>query len=245
MSGQVRNLQHHVKNANHSNMNRQMVIEDEMELLSEAAANVKTPGFQVRMPHMKEHVQHGISYVAKNGHIRDLNRGAAKHTGAPHDLYLSNGYFAVQAPDGVRYTLNGHFRINEANQLTTSDGYPVLSAGGAPIEIPASTNIRVLTDGSISGEKGEFITKIQVSTFADEQAMDDDGMRGYFRTAQPAIVPDRFEVIQGAVIGSNVRIVEVMGRLAILGHHWNDSHSHQNQEDETQFDVASKLAPVN
>ena len=49
-------------------MNRQMVIEDEMELLSDAAANVKTPGFQVRMPHMKEHIQHGISYVAKRSY---------------------------------------------------------------------------------------------------------------------------------------------------------------------------------
>ena len=35
--------------------------------------------------------------------------------------------------------------------------------------------------------------------------MNDEGMQGYFKADQPAIVPDNFEVVQGAVIGSNMK----------------------------------------
>src|SRR5690606_532869 len=58
-----------------------------------------------------------------------LGQGAERDTGAPLDVMVrGEGFFVVQTTEGVRYTRDGHFDRNQAQQLITADGALVLDA---------------------------------------------------------------------------------------------------------------------
>jgi len=68
---------------------------------------------------------------------RDFSQGPLMVTEGETDLAIDGpGFFKVETPQGVRYTRNGAFRLNEQGQLVTREGYPVLGKGG-PITLNA------------------------------------------------------------------------------------------------------------
>ena len=62
----------------------------------------------------------------------DMGIGNFIKTENPLDLALShdNAFFAIQTPNGVRYTRDGAFEINNEGILVTKQGYRVLSSEG-------------------------------------------------------------------------------------------------------------------
>ena len=67
----------------------------------------------------------------------DMSPGALRLTGDPLDFGIDGeGFFAVQTPQGVRYTRNGQFSVNAEGFLVNSMGFQVLSPNGAPIRAP-------------------------------------------------------------------------------------------------------------
>jgi flagellar basal-body rod protein FlgF len=64
----------------------------------------------------------------------DFTPAAARDTGEPLDFAVTGeGFFAVQTPQGVRYTRNGQFALDSQGRLVTARGDLVLGGGGAPI----------------------------------------------------------------------------------------------------------------
>ncbi|HHX87138.1 MAG TPA: flagellar hook-basal body complex protein, partial [Firmicutes bacterium] len=61
----------------------------------------------------------------------DLTPGAIEETGRELDFALSSGYFTVQGQDGLIYTRNGRFFLNQEGYLVTADNLPVLGDNGA------------------------------------------------------------------------------------------------------------------
>ena len=62
-----------------------------------------------------------------------------QETGEPLDFAIAgNGFFAVQSPQGVRYTRDGQFRASAQGVLTDSGGNAVLDQGGAQIKVSAA-----------------------------------------------------------------------------------------------------------
>lgn len=79
----------------------------------------------------------------------DISQGPERETGGTFDLMLRGaGFFVVQTDQGVRYSRDGHFDRNEANQLVTADGSLVLDSEGTPIVVDTE-RIRIKSDGSI------------------------------------------------------------------------------------------------
>ena len=67
----------------------------------------------------------------------DYQQGALESTGNTFDLAISgDGFFAVQTPDGVRYSRNGAFFKNTQGYLQDIRGYNLLDAQGNPVRIP-------------------------------------------------------------------------------------------------------------
>jgi flagellar basal-body rod protein FlgF len=57
-------------------------------------------------------------------------------------MAMGNAWFAVQGLDGTEaYTRAGSFEVSATGQLLTSTGLPVLSDGGAPIDIPPGAEV--------------------------------------------------------------------------------------------------------
>ncbi|MGL5686149.1 MAG: flagellar hook-basal body protein [Vagococcus fluvialis] len=67
---------------------------------------------------------------------KNMTMGSMKQTNKQTDYaILGDGFFNIQLANGtIGYTKNGHFQVNEQNQLVTQEGYLVLSDNGQPID---------------------------------------------------------------------------------------------------------------
>ena len=84
----------------------------------------------------------------------DYQQGALESTGNTFDLAIvGDGFFAVQTPDGVRYSRNGAFFKNTQGYLQDIRGYNLLDTQGNPIRIPeniSDSQVFIPSDGVIS-----------------------------------------------------------------------------------------------
>lgn len=86
----------------------------------------------------------------------DMTVGSFSRTENPLDLALknANAFFAIMTPNGVRYTRDGAFELDNSGILVNKNGFPVLSREGidegSVISIDlASSNVEVNKNGDI------------------------------------------------------------------------------------------------
>jgi flagellar basal-body rod protein FlgG len=131
--------------------------------ISTNLSNVDTPGYRQQLSSVNDFREMLLSRVA-GADVRligsistavrldqpelDLSQGALVETGRPLDLAIAGAaFFTVQTPEGLQYTRDGRFRLDEQRRLVTADGYPVLGEGG-PITIPPG-DVWVDPDGTV------------------------------------------------------------------------------------------------
>jgi flagellar basal-body rod protein FlgF len=151
--------------------------------------------------------------VAEGPRSLDFRPGAVTTTGRDLDLAIDGpGFFAVETPDGVRYTRNGHFTRRADNVLATEDGYAVLGDNG-PIRLPNDGSAITVDGGQIlSGTTA--VGKPQIVDFASYTGLArEDGAR--FRAAQGTATKAAASstLVSGALEQSNVSVVERMAQL--------------------------------
>ncbi len=208
-------------------LSRQMVLRNQMDVVANNIANASTPGFKAEMMLMSEvelPAERGVdlSYVQDFATARDFSPGSVRATGNPLDLAVQgDGFFAVQTPDGVRYTRVGRFQLDANGTLVTSQGYPVL-AGGGPVTLdPDDGPVYVAEDGSIStdlafgGQQQVVAGKLDLVDFAD---------RGQLTPAQDNLFDAKGQqptaatgkIAQGMLEDSNVRpIIEMTSLIEV------------------------------
>ena len=126
----------------------------------------------------------------------------------------------VDTPAGERYGRGGQLQLNDAFELVTAAGYPVLDEGGAPLTLPGGAgDVAVAADGTVSAD-GVAVGRLQLVAFADEQALEKAGDGLYRSPAEGAPPPEPAagaRVVQGMLEGSNVKpIVEIATMMATL-----------------------------
>ncbi len=113
-------------------------------VLSNNLANVSTTGFRAELSTFRcgaagrPGLQHAcLRMDATSGYLEQA--GPAIQTGKSTDLMArGNAWFAVQGLDGLEaYTRNGALEVTADGQLVTATGLPVLTDGGAPVDVPA------------------------------------------------------------------------------------------------------------
>ena len=127
-----------------------------LDVISNNLANLNTNGFkrddvvigdylrlykevQDTLP-IKDHTRDAAKYQNRNlNRVPNISEeyteyqvGAMAKTENPLDFALQkpNAYFAVQTPDGVRYTRDGSFTIDNEGYIVTKEGHRVLSRAG-------------------------------------------------------------------------------------------------------------------
>ena len=157
----------------------------------------------------------------------DYQQGPLQTTGNTYDLAISGqGFFAIQTPDGIRYTRNGAFFRNQAGVIQDIRGYNLLDINGQPITIPQNIgNERILVagDGTIyatnpRNRPQQRLTQIQLVQFDNPRAVQKQGDNLFYavtdnngNVAQPQQATG--QVIQGMLEKSNVQIVNAMVEL--------------------------------
>jgi flagellar basal-body rod protein FlgF len=155
-----------MENPGYIALSRQMVLRRQMDLLANNLANLTTPGYRGESMLFVEHLKptqprEQVAFVQDLATVRDLRAGPMSHTGNPLDLAIKGeGYFAVETPEGERYTRAGGFTLDPDGQIVTVKGYPLLGKGGAPITVPPDSGaVTVARDGTVSSDQGEGLER--------------------------------------------------------------------------------------
>lgn len=150
------------------------------------------------------------SYILAPSRVyTDHTQGALEETGMPLDFAIQGaGYFAIQTVDGVGYTRNGSFTLDEEGFLTLPGQGRVLDLAGQPMQLMVDT-IQVDGYGAISDQEGLYLGQIGVYTFPDEGALQRSEQDLFLPGAdqpQAEAVPLRWKAIER----SNVELVQEM-----------------------------------
>ncbi len=193
--------------------------ERRMTQLTNNLANADTAGYKKEKVTFWEMVyasSHGPR-VGKALHpLVNHDQGPAKVTGNPLDLAINgDGFFRIQTPEGIRYTRDGNFHLNDQGQMTTTNGDLLMGQGGtitiAGDEVDISKEGRIFVDGQqvdqvaiVTFESFESLEKIGQNLF---QANGEDGQE---------IEAEDYEIKQGFVEASNVNTMSEMTEMIDL-----------------------------
>jgi len=159
-----------------------VAVEARQSAIANNIANASTPGFKRQEP-----VQLGFYEVfsqnlrrpflfttdpAPAGGVKIVETftntaaGALRNTENPLHVALQGpGYFAIDTPNGERYTRDGAFTIDADGHLATKDGSKVQSISGQPIDVSGGT-VNIARNGSVTVE-GSAAGQIRVIEFEE------------------------------------------------------------------------------
>lgn len=216
-----------MENTGYIAISRHASLWRQLEAVSNNLANVNTPSFKgermmfreylVRTPSAGRPTGENVSFVQDVGVLRDMREGPMTKTENPFDLAIhGEGFFVVETPDGLRYTRNGHFRLDDNGTVVDSDGAALMLTGDKPLIIaPNETEIRIAGDGSVNTENGP-LGKLRVVRFDNPQLLRKVEGGKYDSSVEPKDV-DKPEVVQGMIEESNVQaVVELTNLISIM-----------------------------
>ena len=214
--------------------------ETKLDTISNNLANVSTTGYKRQNAEFEDLLYQNIRAAAPTASggaepsgtqvgtgvrvvttSRSFAQGATQQTNNPLDLAVEGqGFFTVTKANGdIGYTRNGNFKIDNTGRLVTNDGLAV----EPPITIPTdATSVAIGQDGTISattagGRTTVQLGQLQLATFPNPNGLEATG-HNFFTPTQASGEPTtgapgidgRGSILQGALEGSNVEMVEEM-----------------------------------
>ena len=197
-----------------------------LEIINNNLANVNTAGFKRQVivgktQSFEETLASTLSTTdtfAKGDHQRtpgvvnirtatDFTPGPIKNTGNPMDVALlnPNDFFVVDTPGGQQFTRAGNFTLNEAGEVGTADGMPVMGDGGALVA--NGVGVKISNDGSVTVD-GVRTGKLRVVRFSDTSELTPVG-NTRFTKAAGGVEPETVEaeVEPAALEMANVSVI--------------------------------------
>lgn len=204
-------------------LSSQIALERRLTTIADNMANLNTVGFrgtEVKFDEVLSNTENKlnakVAFVTQGNDYLSSDNGGLESSGNPLDFAVKgDAWFAMNTPAGVVLTRDGRFSMSETGQLISTRGYPVLDAGGAPIQLnPNGGDPVVNTDGTI------FQQNQQVGSIGLYSA---DVSKGYLRYDNSGIIPSEAPqaivnqsgvgVIQGHIEQSNVNGLREMTQL--------------------------------
>ncbi|MGQ9655859.1 MAG: flagellar hook-basal body protein [Thermodesulfobacteriota bacterium] len=192
-----------------------VVRQAQMDVLAHNLSNTNTVAFKTEeMASEERPLDTGRLGVSQAGGVQrslDLRPGPVQPTGESLDLALvGEGFFLVQAQDGIRLTRDGRFSISQDGRLVFM-GMPVLGEGG---EIYVGDEpFQVANDGRISRGETE-IGRLRVVTVTSPQELEREG-HGLFRVSREETVKgvEGPAILQGYLETSNADPIRIMVQI--------------------------------
>lgn len=139
----------------------------------------------------------------------DFSGGKLRETKGQFDMAIKEaGFFEVKTAQGLAYTRNGMFHLDDKNRLVTEKGDPVMGDKGE-IKLKKG-DIRVNSEGEIQVD-GAVAGKIKVVEFPETKALQQTG-EGYFVGENPKPIKD-VALATGHLEESNVNAFEEMTEI--------------------------------
>jgi flagellar basal-body rod protein FlgF len=223
--------------------------ERNLQMTANNVANANTDGYKADKAVFAEYLTKEKSklppatelrYAAVDEMWMDRSEGSLKFTGRKLDTALhGDGWFAVNTPNGERYTRAGSFVMDQAGILRTPEGHEVLGQlsadlkqPGSKIQIPLdSREVNIGQDGTVSvinpdingSNNNQFIGKLKMVRFDDQRMLEREG-HTLIKTkdgAQPLAVEPLTTVEQGYLEISNVNAIHGMNELIVVNRYFD------------------------
>ncbi len=199
-----------------------------LNVISNNMTNVSTPGYKedrIMQSTFRDEMIYRYDRDGKNAigrvswvntadeRVTDYSEGGIRETGAPMDVGLTgNGFFEIQTDNGMVYTRNGSFNLDNDGYLLLPGVGRVMGTNGA-IRL-TTDDITIDRQGNITSvDGGQYFGTIRVVDFADyNQLTKITG--GVFRAnAQPQAADAGTTITQKYLEDSNVEMAEEMTRM--------------------------------
>lgn len=229
-------------------LSSQVALEQRLSTLADNVANLNTVGFRATEIKFQDVLQKSagteVHYVDPGKEFLSEKNGALTPTGNSLDFAIrGNAYFQVQTPSGPALTRDGRFSLTPSGGLVTVQGYPVLDAGGSPIQIATrGETVALGNDGSIQvdGQRAAVLGLFEANM-----------NNGYQRVGGSALIPaggaqavvDRIDagVVQGFVEESNANPVQEMTRLIMVQRNFEDVSASMQKNESTLEEAIKSL----
>lgn len=229
-------------------LSAQMALEKRLDTIADNIANAGTVGFRATEVKFEDLVsgtgQKSIDFASTGTNFLSDKQGELVRTGNPLDFAVKgNAWFSISTPVGQVMTRDGRFTMLNTGALVTHEGYPVLDAGGAPIQLnPNAGTPQVGADGTIT-QDGHLQGAIGVFDFTPGDDVKRFGNSGVIPSAPPQPAVDRSDVgvLQGFVEQSNVNAIQEMTKLIALQRNFDSTASLVRQSESSMDDAIKTL----
>lgn len=232
------------------------VLRLKQENLSANAANVTTPGYKYQKI-VQQTLPTSVAMNQKGGARRNqpqvlgdfsfgnqvdaavtvMSGGSLGQTTSSTDLALiGDGFFTVNGPNGVMYTKNGQFSVNEAGQLVTAEGYRVQTTGNVVFD----QNTRIDQNGYINGTNAQLV----ISSFAGNT----DNLtvvEGSYFTGAGAVQNNGEAVLyQGYLEAGNIDLADIMVEMMEITREYEATQKVLHASNETLQKATNQVGKV-
>jgi flagellar basal-body rod protein FlgG len=204
------------------------------DVIANNLANTETAGFKRDFGRIL-HAEQGFDV----GTAVDFSPGDLISTKNSLDVAINgSGFFAVQTPQGERYTRNGSFSLSDKGDLVTKDGMTVLSTNNSPIHI-GEGEISIQDNGAVTVDGNEIAT-LKVVGFKKTNMLEKEGFHRFVWRGAPQDVENVAEprIASGHLEHSNVNGVDEMVHLMAA---YRDFESVQRTVKTLMTDMNSRL----
>lgn len=204
-------------------LSAQTTLEKRMTSIALNVANINTVGYRAAGISFSTYVvQNGedpVAYATKGKDYINQTHGPLIKTGNPLDIAVQgDGWFAIQTPAGTAYTRDGRMQMQPNGAVQTVNGYPILDAGGAPLQLdPSGGAVTIARDGMINqnGRQLGAVGLFQMQPNTNFTRVDNSGVIPD-KAPTPVLSFDNNGVIQGHVEGSNVNPVLELSKMMTI-----------------------------
>ncbi len=201
-------------------------LEQEFSAIAHNLANVNTVGYKRIATSFSEALEAQQSGAADSSEAElnlsvDFSQGLSFiETGRSLDVALyGQGFFVVETPEGLVYTRNGSFKVNQNGQIVDSIGRVVTGETG-PITIGADTaisQVNISNDGTISAN-GQELGKFRLVDFGENEGEILPAGNSCFVASEEVepTIAENVTVRQGYLESSNVKMVNELVSMIMV-----------------------------
>lgn len=199
-------------------LSAQVALEKRMNTIADNVANMNTVGFRATGVRFQDvlNASGDVAFASAGDTFIAGNRGDLRQTGNPFDFAVQgDAWFAIETPAGTVMTRDGRFTLTDTGALTTLEGYPVLDAGGAALQLDPADGPPVAGKDGALRQGGRLVGALGLFEFDPGPNFVRYGNSGIVPASEPQPVLDRADtgVAQGYVEEANVNPVLEMTRL--------------------------------
>lgn len=229
-------------------LSSQIALENRINTIADNVANANTVGFRATNVKFEDLVYgsgaKSMDFVSSGDTYLSQESGPLRETGNPYDFSVQgDAWFAIETPAGTIMTRDGRFTMLDTGALVTLEGYPVLDAGGAALQLnPREGAPEAGADGALR-QNGQPVGAIGLYEFEPGANFTRYGNSGIVPDKPPQPLLDRSDIglIQGFVEDSNVNPVKEMTRLIMVQRAFENAAALIRESESTFSDAVKTL----